>query len=323
MNVFSKLAQIARIETRTLVTLLRKGFPDAMLQFGGGIGDELLLTTVAHELKLRDPLLKIWQVSHSAELLRHNRDYDTVFSWEDWHLRYAFLLRKSRKVLAYAVERIPQKVEIPPSEHILAVLCRKAGLNGSVALRPYLFLTDEEKNNGRVGNPQITIQCIGEQSYPTVMRNKLWSVERFQEVVYLLQALFDDNVHIIQIGGASDPELRGVQDLRGKTTLRESAALVHCSRFFLGTVGFGMHLARAVDCRSVIIYGGREHSWQSGYSCNENVDSFVDCAPCWKWNDCDYNRKCMTMISVDHVLNAVQRLLQRTDKPLETETAQL
>ena len=265
--------------------------------------------------------MKIWQVSHSAELLRYNPDYAKIFTWDDWYLRYSYLLHGRRKTLRYALETIQRKEEVPPSEHILAVLCRNAGISGSVALRPYLSLTDEEKKNGTLHDYQIAVQCIGPESFPTVMLNKLWSAEKFQHVVDALHALNGGRVQIIQVGGAEDPILRGVTDLRGKTTLRESAALIHRSRFFLGTVGLGMHLARAVDCRSVIIFGGREHSWQSGYPCNENLNSIVDCAPCWKWNDCDYERKCMTMISVDEVMTAVQRLIHRLDKPLETDTA--
>lgn len=323
MNVLEKLGLAASIETHAARIILRHGFPDAMLQFGGGIGDELLLTTVAHELKRRDPLLKIWQVSHSAELLRYNQDYAKIFTWDDRYLRYAFLLQGRRRNLAYVVERISRKEEVPPSEHILAVLCRNAGISGPVALRPYLSLTDEEKNGGILGDFQITVQCLGPESFRTVMLNKLWSTEKFQHVVDGLHAVYGDGVQIIQIGGAADPMLRGVTDKRGKTTLRESAALIQRSRFFIGTVGLGMHLARAVDRRSVIIYGGREHSWQSGYICNENLDSMVECAPCWKWNDCDFERKCMTMISVDQVMNAVQRLLRRVDSPLETDTAKI
>lgn len=321
MNVLEKLGLAVTIEAHAARIILRHGLPDAMLQFGGGIGDELLLTTVAHELKRRDPSLKIWQVSHSAELLRYNHDYSETFTWDDRYLRYAFLLQGRRRILAYAVERIPRKAEVPPSEHILAVLCRNAGISGPVALRPYLSLTDEEINNGILGDFQITVQCLGPESFRTVMLNKLWSMEKLQHVVDGLHGVYGRGVRIIQIGGAADPMLRGVTDLRGKTTLRESAALIHRSRFFIGTVGLGMHLARAVDCRSVIIYGGREHSWQSGYNCNENLDSMVECAPCWKWNDCDFERKCMTMISVEQVMMAVDRVVRRRDTPIEIDTA--
>ena len=39
--------------------------------------------------------------------------------------------------------------------------------------------------------------------------------------------------------------------------MRESAAILSRSLAFVGQVGFLMHLARAVDCRSVIVYGAQ------------------------------------------------------------------
>ena len=56
------------------------------------------------------------------------------------------------------------------------------------------------------------------------------------------------------------PPLKGALDLRGKTGLREAAAILSNSLVFIGQVGFLMHLARAVDCRSVIVYGGQRNS---------------------------------------------------------------
>ena len=92
-----------------------------------------------------------------------------------------------------------------------------------------------------------------------------------------------------------------MRDLRGKTTLRESAAILSRSLAFVGQVGFLMHLARAVECRAVILYGGREHPSQSGYSCNENLYSEVGCSPCWRLNSCPYDKECMRRISAADV----------------------
>jgi ADP-heptose:LPS heptosyltransferase len=115
--------------------------------------------------------------------------------------------------------------------------------------------------------------------------------------------------------------LDDVIDLRGKTTLRQTAAIISQSDAFVATSGFLAHLARAVDCRSVIIYGGREHSYQSGYSCNENLDSYIDCAPCWQWNGCEYNRRCIMMIGPERVFNAVLKVLDKRYTPLEIDLA--
>jgi ADP-heptose:LPS heptosyltransferase len=79
-----------------------------------------------------------------------------------------------------------------------------------------------------------------------------------------------------------------------------------------------MHLARAVKTRSVIIYGGRIKAWQSGYPCNENIETNPPCSPCWQNNNCDYDQKCMSDISVKDVLDGVSRLELRLDDNFET-----
>lgn len=323
VNLPSKVLHGARIEFKAILDIVRYGPPDIMLQFGGGIGDELLLTAVAHELKKRRADLKIWQVSHSEELLVDNPDYDRVFSMDHWPLRYALFLEKRRCRLAYARERVPRKEEIPPRVHIIAELCRKAGIRGEVLIRPYLFLSDEEKRAGRLAQNQIAIQCIGDDSYATVMRNKLWDPGKFQRVVDKIRSDSNGMIQIIQVGTEGDRLLEGVTDLRGKTALRQVAAILSQSVCFIGTVGLLMHLARAVECRSVVIYGGREHSTQTGYICNENLNSYLECSPCWLWNDCGNGRKCMEMIEVDHVIRAYEQVQRRKGLPLETEVTRL
>jgi len=85
--------------------------------------------------------------------------------------------------------------------------------------------------------------------------------------------------------------------------------LANC-RVFVGNVGFLMHLARAVECRSVIVFGGREAPWQSGYSGNINLFSPVSCAPCWLWNKCDHDRICMDVITAEEVIDSVKLQLE-------------
>jgi ADP-heptose:LPS heptosyltransferase len=116
-----------------------------------------------------------------------------------------------------------------------------------------------------------------------------------------------------------------VHDLRGKTSLRESAAVLANSVLLLGQVGFLMHLARAVDRPAVIIYGGREKPWQSGYSCNTNLATEPYCSPCWRWNACHnpVERVCMRHVEVDDVVRAVRERAARADEPLGEDTDDL
>jgi ADP-heptose:LPS heptosyltransferase len=205
------------------------------------------------------------------------------------------------------------------NEHILNTMCRFAGMTGTIELRPYLSLSADEKKSGKLFERQAVIQSAGLATGPGVMKNKDWFPERFQGVSDALGS----SLKLIQLGQTTDPPLQGTLDLRGKTTLRESAAILASSKVFIGLVGFLMHLARAVDCRSVIVYGGREAPSVSGYEANENIVGHTVCSPCWQRNKCDYDRECMRMIGVDEVVAAVRRQLALAGTPLKTETINL
>jgi hypothetical protein len=313
-----KVLQALQIESHTLRIILKHGAPNVMPQFLGGLGDELLLTCVAHELKKRDDNIKIWQVSSAYEILLYNPDYHKVFSMGDWHLRYSNLLNSRRLKLRYSEMPIQGEYEVPVKEHILSVLSRKAGIKGQIEIRPHCHITEGEKVNFRYSGNQVVIQSVGPHSHHNIMRNKIWPHDRFLDLVKMIRSSHAD-INIIQIGSQNDLPLNKVLDLRGKTTLRESAAIISESDCFIGTSGLLSHLARAVDCRSVVIYGGREHSWQTGYICNENLDSFIDCAPCWHWNECDRGRVCMDMITAEKVFEAVEKVLAKKKTPLELQ----
>jgi hypothetical protein len=323
LSNLSKIPLAMKIELKSLAVILRYGMPDITLEFLGGLGDELLLSIVAQELKKRKPELKIWQISPAAELLFNNPCYSIVFSSDYWFLRYTNLLNsRRRKIDGYINTIIAGESYEPPAEHIAAIMCRKAGIKGQILLEPRVFLTRKEIDGAFFAKGSIVVNCPGKDSYAHMKNNKLWYLSKFQKALETINSgnLDGKKYTIIQLGGSKDPILKGAIDLRGKTTLRESAAILQNCEFFLGMEGFLMHLARAVDCRSVIIYGGFAHSWQTGYICNENIDSKIDCAPCWKFNYCDRDRACMKAINVDDVLQASQRLLLRKGLPLEVDS---
>jgi len=197
-------------------------------------------------------------------------------------------------------------------------MCARTGITGPVTIRPYLTLTDEEKSLAAWASGHIVIQSSGLAAHhPTL--NKQWHAERFQGVVDALAG----ELSIIQLGSSEDPPLQHVNDLRGTTSIREAAAILSHARLYVGTVGFLMHLARAVECPSVIVFGGREAPWQSGYICNSNLYSAVPCAPCWRANTCEFDRRCMSGISVDDVVSATRQMLQRARNPLAVETVDI
>jgi len=296
---------------------LRLASPRHCFEGTGGIGDELLCSTALHEWRTRRAQGIVID-SHHPALWSGSPEVDAVIF--NRNNRYRRWLREGLSFarLDYAGYDPATDADEPPAQHILATMCRRAGLTGKVNLRPYVFLSPEELAAGRLGENQIAIQSSG-RSAAHFMRNKEWFPERFLEVCDQLCP----GHTVVQIGSASDPLLAGARDLRGQTSLRESAAILANSQVFIGLVGFLMHLARAVDCRGVIVFGGREKPWQTGYIANRNLTGETPCSPCWLRNRCDFGHECMNLITAPAVLAATEEQLHKVGQPLEVETAEL
>jgi hypothetical protein len=290
--------------------------PKMLVHFGKSPGDDLLCTTLFRELARRGDGPG-WMMTQFPDLFVNNPGVGAIVS------RDAALVK--------TVERFGGKFVLPvytkhdwkddlgdpiPPAHILAVMCGMAGITGEVALRPYLHLSPKEKEFGRFAAKQIAIHTSGASAvFP--MKNKEWVPARFQQVI---DAMIPEHT-IVQLGSPGDPPLSGAIDLRGRTSIRQSAAILHNSAIFIGLVGFLMHLARSVDTRSVIVYGGRELPSQSGYSCNENIIHLLPCSPCWQWNRCSFDHACMTGIQSPTVIEAVHRQLARVGEPVVDDVA--
>jgi len=284
--------------------------PSCAIAFGESLGDNLLCTAVARELRRRG-VERIWMFSNHPDLFLNNLDISGVYPYEHRYMRLAQLFRvRVIKALYWKGDARLDKKQ-PLDRHVISCMCCAAGITGDITLRPYLELTPAEIQRFNAPTWQIAIQSsAGSARYP--FANKEWFVDRFQRVVDSLGKHFA----FVQIGSASDPRLTGALDLRGATTLRETAAVLRASRVFVGLEGFNAHLARAVDCRSVVVLGGRTLPSHFCYSCNENIRGDTACSPCWQSNVCEFERECMRRISVNDVVEAVSRQLERFGSPL-------
>ena len=295
--------------------VLNYGIPSKAFHFGGGLGDHLLCTALFHELNKRG-IQKCWMLSHYPEIFQNN-PYGLQVVPDEW--KTIKLLEKINRpaTLLYYGKWIGDNDKIdPPKKHIIAEILQKCDIKGDVCLRPYWY-----------GDTQLT-KLVPEKDYicvqstktysSTPMLNKQWDEDSLIEVVKLLK----DKFEVIQLGTLEEPGLPNTIDHRN-LDISDSATLLANAKFFIGQVGFLMHLARAVDTRSVIIYGGREKAWQSGYPCNENIETSPNCSPCWQNNQCDYHRQCLSAISTRDLLRGVDRLDARLSQDLEIHTANL
>ena len=169
---------------------------------------------------------------------------------------------------------------------------------------------------------------------------KWWQIRRWQAVV----DHFRDKILFVQVGERHHyhPPLRGVMDLRGKTSLRELIRLVYHAEGVLCPVTLLMHLAAAVECKPggpsnrgcVVVAGGREPvSWEA-YPSHAFIHT-IGKLPCCETGGCWRSRsvplgdgdekdrpehlcvdvvnnlpRCMHMITPEHVVQAVESCLK-------------
>ncbi len=318
MNPLPRWLRLGSHAPRLSLLLLRWGIPRRALLFGPlSLGDDLLCTAVLREARQRGQPFSMFTAQ--AELFAGNADPLRLLPIDNYHV--AAVRRLGGKVIQpYYLTTDPTHPDrdLFPPRHIIAEMCRLAGLRGTVTLRPYLHLTDAERTRGAIHTRQIAIQSsVAAAAIPYA--NKDWISGRFAEVARRLRP----EIKLVQIGSRSDPALPVDTDLRGKTTPREAAAVLAGSVAFVGLEGFLAHLARAVECPSVVVFGGRSRPETFGYSCNRNLFGSVSCAPCGLRNSCAYSRQCLDIISSDDVIAAARDLLDRTPGPLATDTAEI
>lgn len=296
----------------------RWGIPPRALLFGPrSLGDDLLCTAVLREARRRGQPFAM--MTARPELFAGNPDPARILPIDDY---YVAALRRcgARVVQPYYLGRDPHEPDrdVLPPRHIIAEMSRLAGLRGTIALRPNIFLTDAERARGVLAPRQIALHSSG-LSAAIPYQNKEWGAANFALVARTLAPDFA----LVQVGSAQDPALPVDFDLRGKTSLRETAAVLAASRIFIGLEGFLTHLARAVDCASVVVFGGRARPETFGYSANRNFYSPVACAPCGLRNTCPFSLRCMADISAAEVAAAARELAGRAPGPLVVDTAEL
>lgn len=167
--------------------------------------------------------------------------------------------------------------------------------------------------------------------------NKQWPYERYQEVVDRTK----ERINWVQTGSArsNQPLMQNVVDLVGRTSIRDMVSLMYHADGCLTGVSFPMHLA-AIDTPTgrkrpcVVVAGGREPSTWEAYPTHQFIHNCgcYDCnreGGCWRarvqpLHDGDTKHdssicehpvdiksqvvpKCMVDISVDDVVNAINR----------------
>lgn len=243
--------------------------------------------------------------------------------------RAGFNLRGRGFLLTHRVERSPEN---RLHETLLYLEIAKAlGLKPENPMMD-LFVPEREmdyakkyyQSHGWSGDKRIICLFPGGGVNPgTIMPSKRWGEDKYASLADKLIKEYQANV--LLLGGPGD---RAVVDrvsgkmrekhlaLSGKTTLKQSAALIKLAGLFIGNDCGPLHIAAAVGTPTISIFGptdpqklaplGEKHIY---------IRSGVPCSPCYRQTE-EYKQicqkyDCMDKIQVKDVEEAFKELLKR------------
>jgi len=127
---------------------------------------------------------------------------------------------------------------------------------------PDLHLSEIEKNTPLVNGRYWLFLSGGKSDFTA----KVWSGEYWKKTIKMLHEL---GIPCVQAGGADrghwHPEISGVLNLVGKTSLRDFIRLIYHADGVICGVTCAMHLAAGLQKPCVVIAGGREAWWWEAY----------------------------------------------------------
>lgn len=186
--------------------------------------------------------------------------------------------------------------------------------------RYVLELSEEERALGR-----LHLQRLGvDFSRPVIGLNtgaghrwqlKQWREEGYLELVERLAKRHP--AHFVLLGGPEEHERHERLKSRSRVPLinsgcnnpvRHFAAIVAACNVVVAGDTLAMHLALALGCRAVILFGPTSAAEIEMYGMGEKIVPKMDCLVCYK-PTCDFVPNCMDLITTDMVEAAVERQL--------------
>jgi len=257
----------------------------------GAPGDTLITSIVIQSIKTSYPTLKINCITAHPELIRLDPNIDTIneketfYSFDSTYCELVARKEKSQNIIDHNMQRL--------------------GIR-KYDYKAYFYLSEEEKLWAQNQTYQFKkpILAICTKSKEPV---KNWPEANWAELIKNLK----DKFSIIQLGDGKEPSFVGVFRYAGKLSMRESAAILSHSSYFIGPDSLLMHMANGLSIPSTIIFGGSRPIECFGYPDNINLYSKPHCAPCWihhETESCNENFKCFNEISVNQVISSIKRV---------------
>ena len=193
--------------------------------------------------------------------------------------------------------------------HMITRMSERLGLSGQISISIPLTVKGEKP----FSHEYVCVMCGGMQKYkeisPTLMND-------------VVDWLLSKNVKVVQLGSKRDLKLNGVIDARGGSLGNALLILKHAN-FFVGGTGGLVHMARSVNCNSLVLQTRGEPVSMSFYVNNKYIYPVDACRICEKnlrdpqHQRCYYEYKCVSGFSLNQVIRNIEEswdeLLLRRD----------
>ena len=310
-------------------------YSEVYLEYKGALGDTICVTAFLNELhELYGKKISI--ISSWPSIFENNPNVEKIIYPVDISKKLLYRIIKyllfkilSEKTILFLKEmffvgqttdvimlNISQKYLFEYRHlHLMEAIANSLGLNYQGQLPEYYFDNDE------LIRVKQKFKLTDEAKYIAISpfarwKSRQWEESSFQEVI----KYFENAGYKILILGAPKDHYEGSgEDLTGKTTVRESAALIKLSEVYVGVDGGLAHLAVAVKTTGIIIFGPvlsglRKHS---NYMVSvENVSTchgcshFLDLSKYSENRECPYkHRNCMRSISSSTIIDIIKTAL--------------
>lgn len=268
------------------------------------IGDTLFLSTVAHEIRKRNPRTEITVHSHWPDLFLNNPDIARTFPIREPHVPEA--------------HPIHYEHPWPPPEgtHVLRRVCESVGIPGEeVQPAIYYHPTEAERELAREVLPPADRPLVVVHPFSGFFaaRTKQWHFSNWKRFLDLIP----EDIETLRFCNPDEPatptERSSHRDIQ-TTEIRHTAAYLERADAFIGQESGLAHLATALQVPAVVIFTGYVPSSMFGYPQNINLEPLdLPYAPCWQGDGCPpcEGEICTQSVSPERALEALMEILDR------------
>lgn len=235
-----------------------------------------------------------------------------------------------KKIVGYVKERVDVFMDVPENIHFIErdrLMLKAAGITAPMTTKTIdvskLDFSFEGCERLRESRKAVAFS-VGTNSYPWIIDGrtvtydvKSWPYEKWVELSAMLA---EENIDVVLVGGKKEmnelaerniafPESEHIHNLIGRTSLKQSLAVLSLCSLVVGAEGGMMHCASGLGVKTLTIFGGSDYRiWTPAGG--DIVNLYLDCAPCFSTEravECKYHR-CLEEIGADTVFRRIMEL---------------